>query len=456
MTRDRTARWALWLILAGALAALLALNLPGHMTTDSVLALHEGRFGLTETWNPAIFGWLLGLSDRVIPGPAGVVVASGLMLFGSLALLPVLRPRTSWLAPAVTLLAISLPQLMIYPAIVWKDVLFADAVICAFVILALSLPRHRGAGVAMGLALSAVLLAVAGLLRQNGLLFAIPAALAIAWSGWPRGPRSAMGVAAGWLAAVVLLTLVISATARPHGAGRPDDAGLRGLRILMIYDIVGAAALEPDRPTPRIDAAAPAAGDYIRSSARRAYSAERVEALDRDTGFGRMAVRLRSDVLRAEWMDLVTRDTGLYLRTRLQAFWQVLATPNIDHCLAVQVGLDGPAATLRSLGLKARRSAEDQRLYNYVTWHLDTPSLSHLAYGLIAAVVAGLLLLRREPPDMVIAALLVGALGFTASFFVLSLACDYRYLYVLDLAAIAGLIYWTLDPRLRRSTSVVG
>jgi hypothetical protein len=64
-----------------------------------------------------------------------------------------------------------------------------------------------------------------------------------------------------------------------------------------------------------------------------------------------------------------------------------------------------------------------------------------------------LTLMRRDPADYVIAALMAGVLGFTASFAVISLACDYRYLYLLDLAAMAGLFYLALDPpfvKLRR------
>ena len=46
--------------------------------------------------------------------------------------------------------------------------------------------------------------------------------------------------------------------------------------------------------------------------------------------------------------------------------------------------------------------------------------------------------------------MLAGSLAFAASFFVVSVACDYRYLYPLDLAAITGLLYAALDPPLRR------
>ena len=45
------------------------------------------------------------------------------------------------------------------------------------------------------------------------------------------------------------------------------------------------------------------------------------------------------------------------------------------------------------------------------------------------------------------AALIASALAFTASFFVISISCDYRYLYFLDLSALAALFYLSLDTR---------
>jgi hypothetical protein len=50
------------------------------------------------------------------------------------------------------------------------------------------------------------------------------------------------------------------------------------------------------------------------------------------------------------------------------------------------------------------------------------------------------------------AGLMFGSLGFAASFFVLSLACDYRYLYLVDMAGLTGALYLALDPTLRRQS----
>ena len=83
MKAEAGAVWAFRLVLLGGFGLMLALNLPGHLSVDSVLALREGRFHLRETWNPAIFGWLLGRLDSVTPGAALAVGLSGAVLFGA-------------------------------------------------------------------------------------------------------------------------------------------------------------------------------------------------------------------------------------------------------------------------------------------------------------------------------------------------------------------------------------
>lgn len=445
------ARWAYWIVLSSAFAVLLWRNLPGHLTLDSVLALREGRFGLRETWNPAIFGWLLGLSDRVRPGAGALVVASSGLIFASLGALAALRGRTSWWGVWAAGLVVFLPQLVLWPAIVWKDVLFTSAAIASMVMLAGSLRAGPDRPVIVGLVLAAVLMAVAGLLRQNGLIVAAPAALAIAWIRWPRGARTAVGAAVAWLALVLALAFTFDTLARPQGAGQPDEAGAKGLRILQMYDLVGAANLLPGRATPQIDRVSREAGDYIRSSAGRLYSTERVDVMNNDPQYDLVSHRITRAAVQAEWLDLVRSDPALYLRVRAGVFRQVFATPVVDRCLPVHVGVVGPPSALASLGMAARHDKRDQRIYNYVTWHLDTPSMSHITYAVLAGAVLCLLMRRREPTDVVMAAMLTGALAFAASFFVISIACDYRYLYFLDMAAITGVLYWALDPRLSRS-----
>ena len=451
----RRARWTYGLILTMGFAAMLALNWPGHMSVDSVLALHEGRFGLRETWNPALFGWLLGVSDRVLPGPSGIMLLNGVLLFGALGMMALLKHRVSAWASMTALVAICLPQLVLFPAIIWKDVMFAAFGLAAFVILALTVERQRGAGRTVGLIATAVALAIAGLLRQHGLILSLSAAVVILWTSWRWGGRRAIHEASLWLAGVLALTLLLSSVGRPQGVGAPDSAGVKGLRLLMIYDIVGAAALEPGRATPDIDAIARPAADYVRAQASRLYSPERIDVMHDEPRLTPLHLEATFPSLFAEWRRLIFNDTALYLRVRAADFGQVFATPTVDRCLPIFVGIDGPRPALKDLAIAPRHSPRDQRIYNYVTWHLDTPSLSHFSFAVIALAVAALLLIRRDPADLAIAGFLIGALTFAAGFFVISLACDYRYLYVLDIAGLAGALYWSLDPRLTRHSSSI-
>src|SRR5258707_1695467 len=109
-------RTALRAVLAAGLLVMLGANLPGHLSYDSVAQLYEGHFHIRETWGPALYAWLLGFFDAIVPGTSLYVVASGLLLFGSLASFSDLRPRTSWLAVPAAALAVLTPPVFLYQA----------------------------------------------------------------------------------------------------------------------------------------------------------------------------------------------------------------------------------------------------------------------------------------------------------------------------------------------------
>lgn len=80
--------------------------------------------------------WILGVADAITPGAAFFVIFDAALAFGSIFSLFWLRPQLSWAAVAAALLAVALPQLLLFQGIVWKDILFADACVAGFVCLA--------------------------------------------------------------------------------------------------------------------------------------------------------------------------------------------------------------------------------------------------------------------------------------------------------------------------------
>jgi hypothetical protein len=151
----------------------------------------------------------------------------------------------------------------------------------------------------------------------------------------------------------------------------------------------------------------------------------------------------------AQWRALILRHPLLYLRQRAAAFRWVLLTPKPTECVMAETGVDGDPDALAAAGLKERESARDKALGDYAEAFTGTPAYSHALYGAAAIAFLVVLLRRRRDPDIAVAAMLGGALAFTASFAVISIACDYRYLYFLDLSAIAAALYLAGTARSR-------
>jgi len=178
------------------------------------------------------------------------------------------------------------------------------------------------------------------------------------------------------------------------------------------------------------------------------YAAGPEETLDTDVGFRITLWKLPEAAVAAQWRDLILHHTGAYLAHRFDVFRWTFMTPDITQCLPAQLGVQGPPAMIEELELAADPLPREKALYGYLRPFYRTPVFSHLAWAVAALLVAVGLLVRRAPADVPMAALMLGALAFTASFLPISVACDYRYLYLVDLAAIAGLIYLALDVRL--------
>ncbi len=141
------------------------------------------------------------------------------------------------------------------------------------------------------------------------------------------------------------------------------------------------------------------------------------------------------------------RDPADYLGVRADVFRWVLFTPDVNACYPYQASVTGPPELLKELGVARPWRLQDAALGDYVALFLPTPFYSHATYGLLALILVCFLCWRRRPTDIAMVSMLAGALVFTAGFFVISIACDYRYLLFLDLSALTALFYCAITWR---------
>ncbi len=421
-------------VLTAGFAAMLVLNLPGQMSYDSVSQLFDGRFGAYNSWHPAVMAWLLGLFDSLLSGTALFVMFEAAML--ALAFILSLRRNTGWGAVPVALGIVLTPQFLLYQGTVWKDVLFADAFVFSFALLARAVLERGGRRLVLFI-LFFLALSLAALARQNGLLLlpvgALTFGLATAGSSIWRGAMRAMA------ALLMMLALVIGANLLLAFRGDGGE-GLRSeIRLAQIYDLTGAA--KEGFPLSLLRHGDPLLAAAIEQKGVRAYSLQMQDTLE-----PLLPAQITQGAVAAQWRGLLLTRPDIYVRERAGVFWQVVATPDIAACHPAYVGIDGDGAQLKALGLTARIRPADAKLAVYARAFMGTPVLSHLAFGVLAVGLLVLYLRRRGRTDIAMAGMLAGALTFTSSFFFVSVACDYRYLYPLDLAAMLALFHFFAAP----------
>jgi hypothetical protein len=419
------------LILVTGFIAMLALNWPGQMSFDSVMQLAEARAGFYHSWHPPVMAWLLGLCDSLVRGTGLFILFNGaLALF---AFLTFAQPRrSSGLTVLLALLVVASPQWLLYQGIVWKDVLFADAALAGFAALARAVR-----GNSLWYLPAILLLALAMMARQNGMVIVPVAAAMLGVILWRRvTPRRAVGGALFLLVSVAELALggeALLALRGDHGADAADE-----IRVAQSYDLAGMIKRDPALRLARLETGDRALAGMLRMRGAALYTPIWVDPLMNDETLHQAISDAPPGLVFAQWRDALLAHPALYAATRWPVFAWVVGTPDLEACHALFTGVDGPPEVMAALGLKPVWRPQDRLHNSYGLWLRSTPFFSHLAFGALALALLFFLLWRRRDMDLAAAGLLAAALAFAASFFVVSIACDYRYLIFLDLAAMAG------------------
>ena len=436
-----TIRGRISVLLILGTALMLALNLPGQMSYDSVSQLLQGRTGAYNSWHPPVMAWLLGLSDALWPGPALFVVFDAVLLTGAWLILLRLAARPGWPAFVVALAMLLTPQFLLHQGTVWKDMLFTDSAIAAFAALAAAANSNKPSLPIHWLAPGVLLLVLAALARQNGIVLLPVAALALGWiAARQSGARIGIAYGAGFL--LTGLLLIGGATWALDRRGDGGEGARAEIHRAQIYDLVGAVRASPGLALPLLDRQQPALSRLMRREGVRLYSPVLSDTLENSASLVQAMTAAPDALISAQWIGLLTDHPGLYLAQRWPVFLWTVAAPDVALCHPAFVGIEGDPGELKALGLVAGRRPQDIALAAYARAWMGTPVLSHLAFAVLALALLAGLLLRRRPPDIAVAGLLAGGLLFTASFFFISLACDYRYLDFLDLGTLSAAFYW--------------
>ncbi|MBI3183471.1 MAG: hypothetical protein HYZ28_15140 [Myxococcales bacterium] len=180
-----------WIALAATLAwaALLFIAFfPGVMSSDSLGQYAQGLGGQYSELYPPFVSWLYGLSGRASGSLWPVLLAQLAALGGGMLLLALRAPEDR--RPGVLaalLLFLALPPVWSLAVTLWKDVMMAAALLGAVAAVDRRSP-----------ALALLALAVACLARYNGLIAALPLALAAGaqLAQWAIGPPASLGPSA--------------------------------------------------------------------------------------------------------------------------------------------------------------------------------------------------------------------------------------------------------------------
>jgi hypothetical protein len=403
---------------------------PGLMTRDSFDQLRQARSGFFLDDHPPLMQAIVSLTDPLIPGPTGVVVAQSIMLLAGayLVLRRALRPRVAALVAVGFLL---FPPVLAVMVVMWKDPMMAGALLLAT---GLVLSPSRPARLA-----SLALVLVANGVRFNGLAatFAI-VVLLFEWRAW--GGTKWMQRAKRYGLALGVWTAVTAASFAVNTA--LTDKETHFWHTTLVDDIVGTLRYGEPRSDEELREAL--AGTHLRfdtniyKQLRNAYRSDTMLWLV----LGEKRVfdlpladveppppELRAALIRA-WKTIVMGDFGAFMRYRADRFRLVLGL-TFSTKAPDERAWDAPIivthefqdkARLAEYGVSTTSSGLQDTIDGALSWLSHTWLFRPWIY-----LVLSFVLLAFSLRNQLAAALLLSGIGMELSLFFLAHSSDYRY-----------------------------
>ncbi len=137
--------------------------------------------------------------------------------------------------------------------------------------------------------------------------------------------------------------------------------------------------------------------------------------------------------MRALWLQAVRQHPATYMQVKFHQFGWLIGLRAADHCVPVQMGVDGNRDLLAKMQIPVRFDSRDQRLYALYYYTKTVPLYRHWFYiGLLVVLTLAAWMTRRRRARLhnwILGICVASVWLLYGSFIPTGLACDFRYLY---------------------------
>lgn len=449
--KPRTANASIVALCLALSGIALALHAPGHMSTDTSIQLHEAFTGRIESWAPPFMSALLYWLGLGTVGTSLFVLLNVASTYGAFAMSAHSGEDAApwpWYKLALVLLLVANPVVFAYVGIVWKDVLLASLCVLSLGLSLHAVRQYNHAWAILFSVLALIALLPIPMVRQQGSLllpiFALTPALQIAQAVAPKRRKFVvLAVLAGVLVGFLGLRAIVAASFEKGPDGRDLSVGMR---IIKSYDLAG------------IQYRTGAEGPFAKAGASQAvldavqhdYDGDRVDRLGGNAELSAFFGSRSPEQINAMWLQAIREHPGAYLSHRLSAFSWLTGFHNERSCLPFLVGVDGIDAFFAESGIREEQELRDKKLFDWNLKFVNTPLWKHWAYIALLTILLGVVWFRRKDQRRVLLPWILGLGIFVGSFLPTSIACDFRYLYLVIPCTIAislALLRPSVNPR---------
>lgn len=415
-------RWGLAAAYAAAVTAVATFpSWPGYMSFDSLLAYEQSFTGVqTMTW-PPMHTYLFDLSRSLGAGAWGLFVAQAFVLFfAAAAILNMLVAgrRLALLALAgFALMFVAWPTLLSTLMAQWRDVPTASFTVLGFA-LWLEAARRRAA---IWLVPAALAFGCAAALRYNAVGLIVLAAPLMVLSPYVGAPAPARARVLTALALVVALAGAWGSTRwrLPDLKMFPPPSNFAGVQE---FDLFGISACAGRNYLPgAVTEGATITVDQI----RRAYDPRHMNlTLAPKPGVPRLYDTDGHGSVAEHWRTAVLNEPGCYLHHRLAAMREQMGLVDTPVFYVAHGRIDP-----NRFGFQLAHPQVEKPVRDYLERNANDPWRRAGYLYLLALLVTPAAMLARRDQTLFLAAMLAGALGYPATYFLAGPAADARYVF---------------------------